>query len=1015
MDALTFFHSCHTPTHRETASSSSSHVVVIPSVYRLFSFIFLPRVRQSSSIRGVSHTVVGSFIHSFIVGESQPSLVIGRINQMMMLTRDATTTTTERDDVRMVRDAVSRGIYLLLGTPCVGTDTGGAPPSDGGVFVVDADAGVDFDAFASSSTTTTTTSFTSSNAAVTALTDAAMDETIAERMARDVAKRAREALVHARTQRVGAERGARRACAWLGKWTTSEDVADVRAVAIEQLRVVLGGCVESDDDEDDDSADSTTHPMRAFYVRDADADADDAPTTRVSIEKVLADEEGFVAAVIDAFARLRIFFERYVVKQRNNHTRTSSMSSMSDDILGGAPSADGFVHGSASPNRNARATTEVQIMATTTTPDGRTTTKTFKMDASKSVVAKEKIERDLQTVRRWSEETSEAARRVVREWLAETQTIDAMRANLRRCVPDDRATMRQIQRRELLSHALASWGDLRSAVVALELGVEELKFCERRAKYYLDENEACYRRVSTVEDAESLDRLLLDELEGHRASFVAAAPNAREMEDRARACVLKIRAVNSCDATRVGGSSGSTRKMTSYYPDGDMDVKRVLRDALEDVKASYRDLMDEFNDADDDADLDDDSSLSALTPNANRRDATALYARIEPILNRYADTTLSRVIQRVVRALNREGAALTRGIDLARCAVFAHVFAGVAVAHAKAVDDELLESILREFEECDEEAARVKSAKAIKRRKSRTRKKEIRRMMTLQQEQEEQQKDDSPTDEKTPKEKNDDDDDDGEGADEEENENEPVVVIAAVVDKENIPPPPPPTCEAIDDGSDAGWTKARSRRKSSSSSPARGIKTPIPAPRVSMTKTIPAPIPLPKTPSTNTVSPCPPVPVPPKPLPPVAAHPPLPPGPAPESAQASRLRQQPSVDDAQRPRTAIPPPRANFPPKPKTTTKTRPPLRSIAEYKRMLGTESESDRESRLKEFPALTSSANGSTTATPTIPSVRKSSSSLPVPRIVPPPPPPPRQKSWAEAKLSIDGVKLPSLIKIK
>jgi hypothetical protein len=965
------------------------------------------------------HAVVGSF-HSFI--HSLIHSLLGKVNRRgeltrvtmlskpMMTTRDGTTTADP--NTRMVRDAVSRGIYLLLGE-CVGTDTSGAPPSDG-VFVFDADA-VDFDAFASSrrahAHSTTTSSFTSSNAAVTALTDAAMDKTIAERMARDVAKRAREALVHARTQRVGAERGARRACAWLGKWTTREDVADVRAVAIEQLRVVLGGCVESDDDdsdEDDDSADSTTHPMRAFYVRDAD-DADAQTTTRVSIEKVLADEEGFVAAVVDAFARLRIFFERYVVKQRNNHTRTSSMSSMSDDILGGAPSADGFA---SSPNRNARATTtEVQIMATTTTPDGRTSTKTFKMDASKSVVAKEKIERDLQTVRRWSEETSEAARRVVREWLAETQTIDAMRANLRRCVPDDRATMRQIQRRELLSHALASWGDLRSAVVALELGVEELKFCERRAKYYLDENEACYRRVSTVEDAESLDRLLLDELEGHRASFVAAAPNAREMEDRARACVLKIRAVNSCDATR-GGSSGSMRKMTSYYPDGDMDVKHVLRDALDDVKASYRDLMDEFNDADD-ADLDDDSSLSALTPNANRRDATALYARIEPILNRYADTTLSRVIQRVVRALNREGAALTRGIDLARCAVFAHVFAGVAVAHAKAVDDELLESILREFEECDEEAARVKSAKAIKRRKSRTRKKEIRRMMTLQQEQEQQQKDDSPTDEKTPKEKNDDDDDDGE-----ENENEPVVVIAAVVDKENIPPSPP-TCETIDDGSDAGWTKARSRRKSSSSSPARGIKTPIPAPRVSATKTIPAPKQLPKTPSTNTVSPCPPVP--PKPLPPVAAHPPLPPGPAPESAQASRLRQQPSVDDAQRPRTAIPPPRANFPPKPKTTTKTRPPLRSIAEYKRMLGTESESDRESRLKEFPALTS-ANGSTTpaqtvtATPTIPSVRKSSSSsLPVPRIVPPPPPPPRQKSWAEAKLSIDGVKLPSLIKIK
>jgi len=860
---------------------------------------------------------------------------------------------------------------------------------DGGI-----DGIVDFDAPQSHS------HWQSLESSVTALTDAAMDKTIAERMARDVAKRAREALVRAGTHGEGAERGTRRACAWLGKWTTREDVEDVRAVAIEQLRIVLGEDGDACDDDDDSGGgggdSTTTHPMRAFYVRD-DA-GDDIQTTRVSIEKVLADEEGFVAAVVDAFARLRIFFERYVLKQRNNRT---SSSSVSDDVLGGV-----VVHGlAASPNRNARATTEVQIMATTTTPDGRTTTKTFKMDASKSVVAKEKIERDLKTVRRWSEETSEAARRVVREWLAETQTIDAMRANLRRCVPDDRATMRQIQRRELLSHALASWGDLRSAVVALELGVEELKFCERRAKYYLDENEACYRRVSTVEDAESLDRLLLDELEGHRASFVAAAPNAREMEDRARACVLKIRAVNSCDATRGGGSSGSTRKMTSYYPDGDMDVKRVLADALDDVKASYRDLMDEFND---DSDDDDSSSSLALTPNANRRDATALYARIEPILNRYADTTLSRVIQRVVRALNREGEALTRGIDLARCAVFAHVFAGVAVAHAKAVDDELLESILREFEECDEEAARVKSAKAIKRRKSRTRKKEIRRMITLQQEQE--QKDDSPTDEKTSspsKEKN-----EGDEEDEKENDNEPVVVIAAAVDKENIPPPPPPTCETIDDGSDAGWTKARSRRKSSSSPPARVIKTPIPAPRVSTTKTIPAPKPLPKTPLTTVVSPCSLMTtvVPLKPLPPVAAHPPLPPGPAPESAQASRLRQQTSVDDAQRLRTAIPPPRANFPPKPKTKTKTRPPLRSIAEYKRMLGTESESDRESRLKEFPAL-KSANGSMT-----PIVRKlSSSSLPVPTIVPPPPPPPRQKSWAEAKLSIDGVKLPSLIKIK
>ena len=946
-----------------------------------------------------------------------------------------------------IREAVHRGIHALLGRGdrAVEDDVAIAI-ARATTTTVDARVvrSIDFDVDRASS-------HAALNAAVTALTHAAMDETIAERMARDVAKRATETLARAKTRREGVERGVRRACASLGKSSSAsredddddEDVADVRAVAIEQLRIVLGGVsggvCDYDSEDDAGRGDAATHPMRAFYERDESDDSDDdddvsSAATRVSIEKVLADEEGFVAAVVDAFARLRVFFARDAARRRNrnaSNVTTTTCSLASDDLCVGEPSP------SSSPpvNRNRNATnnvavgrpnTEVQITATTTASDGRTTTKTFKLDATKSVVAKEKIERDLQTVRRWSEETSEAARRVVREWLAETQTIDAMGANLRRRVVDDQATMRQIQQRELLSHALASWGDLRSAVAALELGVEELKFCERRAKYYLDENENCYRRVSTAEDAESLERLLLDEIEGHRTSFVAAAPNAREMEDRTRACVLKIRAVNSCDAARGGGgSSGTMRKMTSRYPDGDMDVKRVLADALDDVKASYRDLMDEFNDDDDDDDAgggssssslllssssSTSSSSSALMANANRRDATALYARIEPILNRYADTTLSRVIQRVVRALNREGAALTRGIDLARCAVFAHVFAGVAVAHAKAVDDELLESVLREFEERDEEAARIKSAKAVKRKKSRTRKKEIRRMMTLQQQQ---QKDDPPTDDApSPKETNDDDDDD----DDDENDDDHVVVEdVSVIDKENVPPPPSETID--DDGSDAGWTKARSRRKSSSSSPAQGIKTPIPEPRVSATKTIPPPKPLL---TTHSVSPCAPpptatMPAPPKPLPPAAAHPPLPPGPAPESAQLSRPRPQTSIDDARRPQTAIPPPRVNFPPKPKANAKTRPPLRSIAEYKRMLGTESESDRESRLKEFPALIST-NGSTTTTTTT-NARKSSSSstLPIPRIVPALRPPPRQKSWAEAKLSIDGVKLPSLIKIK
>jgi len=167
---------------------------------------------------------------------------------------------TEGDDGRRrtaaVREAVHRGIHALLGRD-------GSPRNNGvgrGDRAVEDDVAIaihrattpcdddrtrarfDFDVDRASS-------HAALNAAVTALTHAAMDETIAERMARDVAKRATETLARAKTRREGVERGVRRACASLGKSSSAsredddddEDVADVRAVAIEQLRIVLGG------------------------------------------------------------------------------------------------------------------------------------------------------------------------------------------------------------------------------------------------------------------------------------------------------------------------------------------------------------------------------------------------------------------------------------------------------------------------------------------------------------------------------------------------------------------------------------------------------------------------------------------------------------------------------------------------------------------------------------------------------------------------------------------------------
>lgn len=587
---------------------------------------------------------------------------------------------------------------------------------------------------------------------------------------------------------------------------------------------------------------------------------------------------------------------------------------------------------------------------------------------SASGLSREKIRADLDACDGIDDETSDRVYAVVKSWLADTRERERAVSELSTLVRDGDA-LRRLQRRELVVNALEAWQEFRDAVVAFELGHEEFTGASRRINYYLRECDRCYRRV--MPDAASADALALalgDELRAYEFALRAHAPSGRELSDLARACVLAVRAMNSLDAS--SGATATPRVIDSGYADGETDCKVILRDAMRDLRAARDDLA-----ASGDARLDraleaPGAITSSIVDELHREpdrstaraasalDVAALHRRVRPVVERYADTALRGVVDRVVRALNREGTHLAYGIELARCAAFTALVSGAARAHAEHADDQWLRAALEAFEEDDDAGA---AARGSTRRGSSSKK--------------------STQTANAPKRSSDDD-------------------KSASIRRAAASPPPPGGAAPLapaperDDAAErehrGSWITARSRRKPGGSVTARAEMAPSEDAVVAS--------------SPRGVSGC-----------RLARRRRAPTIPPPRavvvvSRDDGAVSVAPNDDDATNGVPApVPAPsvglagRPDFPPKPKPLGVAS--LRSVAEYRRMLDTESASERESRLKEFPALPlrstmSEVELATTCRPPAP---------------PGPPPPRRPKTWAEAKRALDGVALPSLIKIK
>ena len=587
---------------------------------------------------------------------------------------------------------------------------------------------------------------------------------------------------------------------------------------------------------------------------------------------------------------------------------------------------------------------------------------------SASGLSREKMRRDLDACDAIDDETSDRVYGIVTSWLADTRERERAARELSTLVLDGDA-LRLVQRRELVGDALEAWQEFRDAVVACELGREEFTGASRRIEYYLRECDRCYRRV--MPDAASADALELalgEELRAYEVALRARAPSGREMSDLARSCVLAVRAVNSLDAS--SGASATPRVVDAGYADGETDCKVILRDARRDLRAARDDLaasvaasaaasqtMDSF--------IPDDvrgESARWTTRDASAADVAALHRRVRPVVERYADTALRGVVDRVVHALNREGAHLAYGIELARCAAFLALVSDAARAHAAHADDQWLRAALEAFEEDDD----TRSVSRGSSRRASSSKKSMKSTVAPSRSSED-------------------------------------VETAPLGRAESAAPPPgaprlaPPALELErDDAAErdhrGAWVPARSRRKSSVSATTRATVATTEddavvasSRRVASRRRLAPPRRAPTIPPPRAVLV------------------------APEDDGAVTKDLEESVDATPvAVAVAVAPSvglagRRDFPPKPKPLGVAS--LRSVAEYRRMLDTESASERERRLKEFPALPLRSTASETElTPTF-----------QPPAPPGPPPPRRPKTWAEAKRALDGVALPSLIKIK
>ena len=577
-------------------------------------------------------------------------------------------------------------------------------------------------------------------------------------------------------------------------------------------------------------------------------------------------------------------------------------------------------------------------------------------------------EDDASQLAKWDEETSAKARARVVSWLDDRREFDSALAELESLrAHDDGAasSVRLIQRRELLVRAIESWRDFRDVVVALQLGAEEFRHAERTVRLARRASRADADRDADREDADRED----DDASNARwrrafhecaLAYATRVPTAVETREAARACVMRVRAVNACDVpvpvppTPMTSTSTSPRRVIdAAYADRDVDVTALLADAARDLRDARDAVVRETR------------ARAGECRRARERALDRDHAgrAIRPLVERYESSALGAIVDRVIRAVETEREIEEEGELFARCALFARCVAEPLRAHVATMDDEALEAALRAFEE-EDAGATVASATVTTKRKKKGKRRASSRSGT-----------------------------------------EP-------------PPPPPPnrpiespaTSDVDDDAREeddrcdaradvresmnadeslVGWTTARARRKQNAAASAKTrarSRSPPPPPRPVAVGVSARPRPLPPVAPTPSLG--------------LSARPDFPPKPKPVASRRVEF------ESSKTPKT------------PKTPPKT-PPLRSVGEYRRMLNTESERERESRLRDFPELkTRSSPAVNTA-----EVRRAPSRIPPPRAFAtpananaktPPPPPPR-KTWAEAKRAIDGVKLPSLIKIK
>ena len=333
-------------------------------------------------------------------------------------------------------------------------------------------------------------------------------------------------------------------------------------------------------------------------------------------------------------------------------------------------------------------------------------------------LSKEIVDRDLEVVNRIDDETTEKVYSITKAWLADTRERENYAREMAHTIADGDA-LRAIQRGELLEKALESWQDFRDAVYALELGHEEFTCGDRRLRYYLRECDRCYRRVMTkhASDAAVLELGLREEIRAYELALATQSPSAREMNDLAKKCVLAVRAVNALDAS-IGSMS---RVVDKSYADGEADCKSILRDSMRDLRCAVSDLkLDLARDRDVRTTENHPHPQVIARSDASDDDVTALHHRVRPIVERYASGELRKVVHRVVRALDRDGQLLTYGIKIARCATFIALIDDAARAHAEHADDVVLADALRHFELEDASSRNPSSTARGKKKKRRS-------------------------------------------------------------------------------------------------------------------------------------------------------------------------------------------------------------------------------------------------------------------------------------------------------